>query len=103
VRYTRRVTQGGGGRFGLNIALSLWTALCWGRKAWSNYNGGIAYVLIGALVAGEFAWRHGIVLPRAARAAHAARSGMNKVNEVDKVDKSDKVDEMDSVDGVEVA
>jgi len=69
VRYTRRVTQVWCGFFALNAAFSAWTALCWSRAAWSLYNGGISYLLIGALLAGEFAWRQCIVLPRAARAA----------------------------------
>lgn len=68
VRYTRRVTQIWCGFFVLNAAFSAYTALCWSRAAWSIYNGGIAYLLIGALVAGEFAWRRVVVLPRVARA-----------------------------------
>jgi uncharacterized membrane protein len=68
VRYTRRVTQLWCGFFVLNCAFSAYTAIDWSRKAWWLYNGAIAYVLIGALFAGEYAWRKLIMLPRAARA-----------------------------------
>jgi uncharacterized membrane protein len=46
---------------------SVYTALCWRREAWSLYNGALAYGLIGVLLVGEIAWRHLIMLPRAAR------------------------------------
>ena len=68
VCYTRRVTQVWCGFFAINSVFSAYTALCWSRTAWWLYNGAIAYVLIGALFAGEFAWRKLIMLPRAARA-----------------------------------
>lgn len=68
VRYTHRVTQLWCGFFVINCIFSAYTAICWSRKAWWLYNGAIAYVLIGALFVGEFAWRKWIMLPRAARA-----------------------------------
>ncbi|MFP4895573.1 hypothetical protein [Paraburkholderia sp. EG304] len=68
VRYTRRVTQVWCAFFVLNGAFSAYTALYWSRAAWSLYNGAIAYVLIGVLLAGEYVWRRLFVLPRAARA-----------------------------------
>jgi uncharacterized membrane protein len=67
VRYTRRVTQIWCAFFMLNSVFSVYTALCWRRDAWSLYNGALAYALIGVLLAGEIAWRHLIMLPRAAR------------------------------------
>ncbi|WP_321963140.1 hypothetical protein [Paraburkholderia sp. J7] len=67
VRYTRRVTQLWCGFFAVNSVFSAWTALAWPARAWSLYNGAIAYGIIGALLAGEFAWRKWIMLPRAAR------------------------------------
>jgi uncharacterized membrane protein len=64
VRHTLRVTQVWCGFFALNAVFSAYTALQWSRAAWSLYNGAIVYGLIGALLAGEFAWRHLAVLPR---------------------------------------
>ncbi|WP_321929139.1 COG4648 family protein [Paraburkholderia guartelaensis] len=67
VRYTRRVTQLWCVFFALNSVFSAWTALAWPTRAWSLYNGVLVYVIIGALLAGEFVWRKWIMLPRAAR------------------------------------
>ncbi|WP_395061833.1 hypothetical protein [Paraburkholderia silvatlantica] len=67
VRYTRRVTQLWCVFFTLNSMFSAWTAFAWPARAWSLYNGMLAYVIIGALLAGEFVWRKWIMLPRAAR------------------------------------
>lgn len=54
VRYTRRVTQVWCGFFLLNGALAFATAV-WGSFAfWSLYNGLIAYLLMGLLLAGEY-------------------------------------------------
>ena len=69
VRYTRRVTYVWCAFFALNCAFSAYTALAWTRAAWSLYNGGIAYGLIGALLLGELAWRYVVVHPRAAKSA----------------------------------
>lgn len=66
VRHTRRVTQIWCVLFAANSLFSLYTALYWQREAWSLYNGVISYGLIRALLAGEFAWRHLVMLPRAA-------------------------------------
>lgn len=57
VRYTRRVTQVWCAFFIVNGGFSVYTALYWSRAAWALYNGLIAYVMIGALVAGEWLWR----------------------------------------------
>ncbi|KVC43330.1 hypothetical protein WL93_05585 [Burkholderia diffusa] len=57
VRYTRRVTQVWCAFFIANGSFSVYTALYWSRAGWALYNGLIAYVLIGALVAGEWLWR----------------------------------------------
>lgn len=67
VAYTRNVTRVWCGFLGLNAGIAFYTAFCTSREAWSLYNGGIAYVLVGLLLAGEFIWRHVFVLPRAAR------------------------------------
>lgn len=64
IRYTRRLTQIWAGFFVANGAtaaiLALWAPWGW----WTAYNGGIAYVLIGLLMAGEWLLR-----PTSAKAA----------------------------------
>lgn len=57
VAYTRRVTQVWCGFFVLNGSLALLTALYASERVWALYNGVIAYVLIGALFAGEWLLR----------------------------------------------
>jgi uncharacterized membrane protein len=54
VAYTRRVTQVWAAFFALNGGISLVTALWASDVVWTLYNGAIAYVLIGALFAGEY-------------------------------------------------
>lgn len=54
VRYTRRVTQVWCGFFVVNGSIALWTALAASREAWALYNGLIAYLLMGAIFAGEW-------------------------------------------------
>lgn len=49
VAYTRGVTMLWMGFFLVNGAIALWTALLGSWTAWTIYNGGIAYVLMGAL------------------------------------------------------
>jgi uncharacterized membrane protein len=71
IRHTLRVTQVWCAFFALNGTFSAYTALYWGREAWSLYNGAIAYGLIGVLLVGEIAWRYLVVVPRAARSEAA--------------------------------
>jgi uncharacterized membrane protein len=71
VRYTRRVTQLWCAFFIANGLFSAYTALHWSRAAWSLYNGAIVYLLIGALLLGEWLWRQCFVKPRHARAGTA--------------------------------
>lgn len=54
VAYTRRVTQVWCVFFVFNGAIAAWTALAASRAAWAAYNGFIAYLLMGALFAGEW-------------------------------------------------
>lgn len=54
VHYTRRVTQVWCVFFIVNGALATWTALYASRDEWALYNGLIAYLLMGALFAGEW-------------------------------------------------
>lgn len=54
VAYTRRVTQVWCGFFVLNGSLALWTALYASHATWALYNGLVAYLLMGALFAGEW-------------------------------------------------
>lgn len=66
VRYTRRVTQVWCGFFIVNGGLALLTALAADDRTWVLYNGFVAYVLIGALMAGEWLVRQRV------RALHVA-------------------------------
>jgi uncharacterized membrane protein len=54
VRYTRAVTIVWCGFFVVNGAIAAWTAAFASLATWSVYNGFIAYVLMGALLAGEW-------------------------------------------------
>lgn len=65
VRYTRRVTQVWCAFFALNGLTAVVAALAWSRGAWALYNGVIAYVLVGVLIAAEAAFRHRVVRPHA--------------------------------------
>ncbi|RQR36181.1 hypothetical protein DIE23_08250 [Burkholderia sp. Bp9143] len=71
VRYTRRVTQVWCAFFLVNGGFSVYTALYWSRASWALYNGLVAYVLIGALLAGEWLWRRFVVAGRRKRAGVA--------------------------------
>jgi len=57
VAYTRRVTQVWCGFFVVNGSLALATALWASERTWALYNGGIAYVAMGALMGGEWLLR----------------------------------------------
>ena len=57
VRWTRRVTQVWCGFFIVNGSIALYTALFCSMQVWTLYNGLIAYVLMGILLAGEFLLR----------------------------------------------
>ncbi|CAJ0785644.1 hypothetical protein LMG7141_01670 [Ralstonia condita] len=65
VRYTRQVTQVWCVFFALNGATAVIAALYWSRGAWALYNGVIAYVLVGALIVAEAAYRHWVIRPHA--------------------------------------
>lgn len=54
VRYTRKVTIVWCVFFLLNGSVALYTALATSLETWTLYNGSIAYVLMGALFAGEY-------------------------------------------------
>jgi uncharacterized membrane protein len=62
VRYTRRVTQVWCAFFSLNACASAATMMWGSRALWSLYNGAVTYLLVGVLLAAEFAWRHAFVL-----------------------------------------
>jgi len=57
-RYTRKLTVVWAGFFAFNIVICLWLALWGDDSLWATYNGLIVYLLIGALVLGEYVWRH---------------------------------------------
>ncbi len=61
IAYTRRVTQVWCGFFAINGAIALYTALYASTAHWSLYNGGIAYILIGLLFAGEYCVRRRVM------------------------------------------
>ncbi len=61
VDYTRRVTQVWCLFFLLNGSIALYTALCSSLSVWAWYNGGIAYLLMGALFAIEFIVRRRVM------------------------------------------
>jgi len=54
VGYTRRVTQVWCVFLGINGALAVYTAFYASREIWALYNGFVAYLLMGALFAGEW-------------------------------------------------
>lgn len=61
VRYTRRVTQVWCAFFIANGSVATYTALHANRETWALYNGFIAYLLMGALFAGEWLVRRRLV------------------------------------------
>lgn len=61
VRYTRTVTKVWCGFFIVNGLLAAWTAAQASREIWMLYNGLIAYLLMGALFAGEWLVRRGVM------------------------------------------
>jgi uncharacterized membrane protein len=67
IRYTRRVTQVWCVFFIVNGGFSVYTALYWSRASWALYNGFVAYLLIGALLAGEWLWRSIVIAARRKR------------------------------------
>ncbi|MBU9435330.1 hypothetical protein [Burkholderia multivorans] len=71
VRYTRRVTQLWCVFFIANGGFSVYTALYWSSASWALYNGLIAYLLIGALLIGEWLWRTFVVAAMRKRAGLA--------------------------------
>jgi uncharacterized membrane protein len=54
VRYTRVVTQVWAAFLAVNTVVASWTALYASDWVWAAYNGGVAYLLMGALFAGEY-------------------------------------------------
>lgn len=57
VAYTRRVTMIWSGFFLVNGLVALWTVLEGTLEQWTLYNGLIAYLLMGALMGGEYCVR----------------------------------------------
>ncbi len=54
IRYTRRVTIAWAAFFVVNGTLALYTACCASLGTWALYNGFVAYLMIGAMFAGEY-------------------------------------------------
>ena len=61
VGYTRKVTQAWCVFFTGNALIALWTALRWPDQVWFYYNGIIAYLLVGAMFAGEWMVRQRVL------------------------------------------
>ncbi|EJI7423321.1 hypothetical protein ACJG0S_001157 [Escherichia coli] len=61
VRYTRHVTQIWGGFFIINGGIALFTALYADMSLWTAWNGMIAYLLMGTLMAGEWLLRRQVM------------------------------------------
>ena len=61
VAYTRKVTQAWCVFFTGNALIALWTATRWPDEVWFLYNGIIAYVLVGAMFAGEWLARQRVL------------------------------------------
>ncbi len=61
IDYTRSVTRVWCGFFLVNGAVALYTALYSPLAVWAWYNGGLAYVLMGLLFAGEFLVRRRVM------------------------------------------
>mgnify|MGYP003700748243 CR=1 FL=1 len=57
VRYTRQVTKVWCAFFVFNGGVALYSCLAASMEFWTLYNGAIAYVLMGGLFAGEYAFR----------------------------------------------
>ena len=57
VRYTRAVTVVWVAFLALNGSVALWTALYGSWRIWTLYNGVVAYLAMGALLAGEYVVR----------------------------------------------
>jgi len=55
--YCRKVTWAWCVFFAGNGGLALWTSFCASEAVWAVYNGGVSYILIGAMFAGEFMMR----------------------------------------------
>lgn len=72
VAYTRRVTQAWCLFFLANGAVAAATAVWWPTTAWAWYNGFVAYLLIGAMFAGEWLLRRRLKARLAATPAAAA-------------------------------
>lgn len=61
VAYTRSVTRAWCVFFLCNALVALWTALWWPDRVWFIYNGVIAYILAGAMFAGEWLTRRRVL------------------------------------------
>jgi Predicted membrane protein len=61
VRYTRRVTQIWCAFFVLNGTMALFTAVHGDMRLWTAWNGMIAYLLMGTLMAGEWLVRRRVI------------------------------------------
>lgn len=61
IGYTRKVTWVWCLFFAINGTIAIYSALYSSRGFWVLYNGVIAYILMGLLLAGEWLWRHHVL------------------------------------------
>ena len=88
--YCRKLTILWTGFFAANIAGCIWLAILGDDKTWVLYNGLIVYLLIGALLLGEYLWRR-IAFPdmEIPSLAHTIRSIINNGHKIWEQEKHD--------------
>lgn len=88
--YCRKLTLLWAGFFAANIVGCMWLALWGDDRTWVLYNGLIVYLLIGALLLGEYLWR-GIAFPDMdiPSLGHTVRSMINNGHKVWNQEKHD--------------
>lgn len=88
--YCRKLTLLWAGFFAANIAGCVWLALWGDDRTWVLYNGLIVYLLIGALLLGEYLWRR-IAFPEMdiPSLGHTVRSMINNGHKIWEQEKHD--------------
>jgi uncharacterized membrane protein len=90
--YCRKVTILWTGFFAANIVGNVWLAIRGNADAWVLYNGLIVYLLVGALLLGEYLWRR-IAFPdlEIPSLTHTVRSMINNGHKIWEQEKHDGV------------
>lgn len=83
--YCRRLTLLWAGFFAANIAGVMWLAIRGDDRSWMLYNGLIVYLLVGALLLGEYLWRRsafpGLEFPPLAASIRSMIANGHKIRE----------------------